>query len=67
MYDLSYYLTLMPKLPQHIGVVWVGLEGIPLIQVLTLLVVFILEVSLVPEILQDKEYLDPASVNPEGM
>ena len=30
-------------------------------------VIFSLEVSFVPEILQDKEYLDPCSVNPDGI
>ena len=54
----------MPKLPQHIGVVDVGLDGIPLIHKF---VEFNLEVSLVPEILQAREYLDPASVNPDGI
>ena len=54
----------MPKLPQHIGVVDVGLEGIPLIHEF---VVFNLEVSLVPEILQARENLEPASVNPDGI
>ena len=54
----------MPRLPQHIGVVDVGLDGIPLIHEF---VVFNLEVSLVPKILQDREYLDPATVNPDGI